>query len=431
MLARTWIIMNAKKAGRREQEVRAVVWPTKEPEIPVSEAPERPAAAAAPAPAAPVPKALELPNGVTEDSTHAYIFLHAREAGAVVRTVISRDEGGGQDGPLADMTTSQLVAAVMSGLGVQVGRAVLREIRLGEETEFIARAIAEEPEVTHAVAMASLEMVRERMVAGDYLEEGGPAYALELMESAHGSHRARHLLRPRAHGDGSGFEWLEEAGPERLAPFISHEHPQTIALILSQLQARMRAGILGQLPERLQGDVAYRMATMENIPPAVIAEIEEALAASLSDVLGGIQDVGGPKVVAHALNLTGSSTEKAILDQMDAQDPEVAEAVRLWMFTFADIGRLTDRELQVVLAEVDEKDMVIALKGAEPELREKLLGNASDEKRAFWQSEMDQLSPMRRSEVEEVQVRVVRLVRRLEEEDKLTIVRGDADDQFI
>jgi flagellar motor switch protein FliG len=421
--------MSTKSADRREQEVRPVVWPTEEPEVPASVV--RPAVAAGPEPVAPVPKSPELPQGVSENSTHAYIFLHPREAAAVVRTVICRDGGESYEGPLAGMTTRQVVAAVMSGLGVQVGSAVLREIRHTDETEFIARAIAEEPEVTHAVAMAALEMVDQRMVAGDYLEEGGPGYALELLESTHGIHRARHLLRPQEGAGESGFDWLENIGSERLAPFISHEHPQTIALVLSQLQPRTTARILGQLPERLQSDVAYRMATMESVSPAVVAGIEESLAVSLHDAVGRSQDVGGPKVVADALNLTGSSIEKNVLDQIDSQDPEVAETVRIWMFTFADIGRLTDRELQVVLAEVDEKDLVIALKGAEQDLRAKFLGNASEEKRVFYQSEMDHLGPMRRSEVEEVQLRVVHLVRRLEEEGKLTIVRGDADDLII
>ena len=131
------------------------------------------------------------------------------------------------------------------------------------------------------------------------------------------------------------------------------------------------------------------------------------------------------------LNLTGSSVEKNVLDQMDAQDPQVAESVRNLMFVFADIRKLTDREIQVLLRAVDQKKLVIALKAAEEELKEKILGNISEEARQTITEEMEFLGPMRLSEVEEVQLEIVQQVRQLEEEGQLTIVRGDADDSFV
>jgi flagellar motor switch protein FliG len=123
--------------------------------------------------------------------------------------------------------------------------------------------------------------------------------------------------------------------------------------------------------------------------------------------------------------------EKNVLDQMDAQDPEVAEAVRNLMFVFADIIKLTDREIQTLMREVDQKDLVIALKTASDELKEKILGNMSERVRTFITEEMEFLGPMRVSEVEEVQLRIVQQVRQLEEQGQITIVRGDAEDQFV
>ena len=151
----------------------------------------------------------------------------------------------------------------------------------------------------------------------------------------------------------------------------------------------------------------------------------------MRDILGGNQDVGGPKVVADILNLTGSSVEKSVLDNMDAQDPEVAEAVRNLMFTFADISKLSDRELQSLMREVDQKDLVVALKAATDELKDKVLGNMSERVRTFITEEMEFLGPMRLSEVEEVQLRIVQQVRQLEEQGQITIVRGDSEDQFV
>ena len=139
----------------------------------------------------------------------------------------------------------------------------------------------------------------------------------------------------------------------------------------------------------------------------------------------------GPKVVADLLNLTGSSVEKNVLDAMDAQAPEVAEAVRNLMFVFNDISKLTDRELQLLMRETDQKDLVIALKAANPQAAEKLLSNMSERVRTFVVDELKFLGPMRLSEVEEVQLRIVQKVRQLEEKGQLTIVRGDADDSFV
>ena len=148
-------------------------------------------------------------------------------------------------------------------------------------------------------------------------------------------------------------------------------------------------------------------------------------------MIGGAQDVGGPKVLGDMLNMSGSSVEQNVLDQIDAQDPEVSEAVRNLMFVFNDLVKLTDREIQVLMRKCDQKDLVIALKAARPELAEKVLGNLSERVRNFIIEELNFLGPMRLSEVEEVQLRIVQTVRQLEEEGQLTIVRGDADDSFV
>ena len=224
---------------------------------------------------------------------------------------------------------------------------------------------------------------------------------------------------------------LKNVAPEQIAPFISHEHPQTIALILSQLEAVQAAGIISQLPETVQAEVSYRIATLDNITPAVLKQIEESLEANLGDILGGHKDVGGPKIVADMLNLTGSTVEKNVLQKLDAQDPEVAETVRNMMFVFDDLETLTAREIQVVLREVEQKDLVVALKTASEEVKDKILGNMSERVRDYIEEEMEFLGPMRLSEVEDIQLRVVHKVRQLEEQGQVNIVRGLAADEFV
>ena len=420
----------------RNKQIRPFAWPTAEPEIPTKPAvsPSKdsaPSGADTPLPTAATPVGPgqpHLPAGITSDSTHAFIWHHAEEAAAVVRVLIRGDHFPAPDDTLAGMTPRQLTAAFMAGLGLEVGARVMKHLHREEEARWVGLAVAEERQVSHRVALAVLQAVRVRVETGDYLEDGGLGYAMRLLEGAFHRGRVARLLRPDSE---SGFGALRDVAPGQIAPYISHEHPQTIALCLSQLKPHMAAGILAHLPQRMQADVAYRMTTMEDISPAALKELHEAMEASLADVLSGNVDVGGPKVVADVLNLSGSSVERNVLDQMDAQDPEVAEAVRNLMFTFADIEKLTDRELQILLKKVDEKDLVIALKASGESLQQKLMGNLSERVRTLVAEELQKLGPMRLSEAEEVQLRIVQQVRQLEEEGKLTIVRGDDDGPWV
>ena len=329
-----------------------------------------------------------------------------------------------------DIPVLQKVGIVMVALGEEVSGEVMKHLS-DYEIEEITQAIASLKNISTELIDRVLDEFEQHLMAGEWIAQGGMDFARAALERAVGPRRAQEILERVGSKVSSGFYILKNVASDQIAPFISNEHPQTIALILSQLDSAQSAGILAQLAERLQADVAYRLATMENITPNVIKEIEEALEQSLKDILGGDQDVGGPKVVADILNLTGSSVEKSVLDQMDGQDPEVAEAVRNLMFVFADIVKLTDREIQTLLREVDQKDLVIALKTAEDELKDKVLGNMSERVRTFVNEEMEFLGPMRVSEVEEVQLRVVQQVRQLEEQGQVTIVRGDSDDEFV
>ena len=161
-------------------------------------------------------------------------------------------------------------------------------------------------------------------------------------------------------------------------------------------------------------------------------DLEESLSQDLQAILAGqVTEIGGPKAVAEILNRTGRSTEKAVLERLDAQDPELAEDVRNQMFVFDDIANLTDREIQLILREVDSKDLSTALKGANDEMKDRIFANVSERVGTMMKEEMDFSGPVRMSDVEEVQLRVVQTVRQLEEAGQVTIVRGDSNDQFV
>ena len=353
------------------------------------------------------------------------VWERPEDAARMVRTMLMEEDKGGEE-----VSQRQEVAILCVGLGEEVAAEVMK--LLGDyEIEEITQAIGNLKGVSKEMVDKVMENFQRHMQASEWILVGGMDFARATLERVVGPRKTREIIERVVNRTSSGFYMLKNVAPDQIAPFISHEHPQTVALILSQLDAAQASGILSNLPARMQSDVAYRIATMENITPNVIKQIEESLEASLRDLLGGNQDVGGPKVIADMLNLTGSSVEKNVLDQMDGQDSEVAEAVRNLMFVFADISKLRNPELQTLLSQVDKKDLVIALKGAEKSLMERVQNNVSEELWKELTEEMEILGPMRLSEVEEVQMRVVQQVRQLEEQGKITIVRGDSDDQFV
>ena len=329
-----------------------------------------------------------------------------------------------------ELTPPQKAAILMVALGQDNAADILKFLS-DYEIEEITHTITELKHLPADIQDEVLAEFEQHLLAGEYMSQGGEDFARGALERAVGPRKAQEILDRVLSTVSSGFHLLRNVPPDQLAPFISHEHPQTIALILSQLESDKGAGILAQLPEHLQSEVAYRIATMENITPSVLKQIEESLEANLRDILGGNQDVGGPKVVADILNLTGGSVEKNVLDRLDAQDPEVAEVVRNMMFVFDDIQRLTDREVQLVLREVEQKDLVIALKAASEEVKEKLLSNMSERVRSFIEDEIEFSDPMRLSEVEEVQLRIVQKIRQLEDQGQVQIIRGNAEDTFV
>ena len=330
-----------------------------------------------------------------------------------------------------EMPAKQKVAILMIALGQETTAEVMKYLS-DIEIEMIAQSIAEMDVVTTEQEDEVLEEFEQMLLTGKYVSQGGMDFARGALEKAMGPRKAQALLDRVSSTTSSGFYMLRNVDPNQIIPFISKEHPQTISLILSQLDSAQAAGVLNGLAEEMQADVAYRIAQMDNISPEVLRELEATLADELQAILTGqITEIGGPKAVAEILNSTGRSTEKAVLERLDAQDPELAEEVRNQMFVFDDIANLTDREIQMILREVDTKDLAIALKGGSEELQERIFGNVSERVGTMIKEEMQFSGPVRMSDVEDVQLRIVQTVRQLEEAGQVTIVRGESTDTFV
>ena len=327
-----------------------------------------------------------------------------------------------------DLSVWHKVAVLMVALGKDLAGEIMRYLD-EPEVEEITQALADLKNIPTALQDEILLEFEHVLSSGQVPLEAGMDFARRLLEQALGPEKAREMLA-RIEGGAAGFKRLNQADPAQVAPFLAQEHPQTLALILAQLEPKQAAAILEQLPQSMQSDVAHRIATLGNVAPELLRDVEESVEAMLQDMMGGKREIGGTKVAASILNLTGGRTEKAVLDHMDAQDPEVAEEVREQMFVFDDIARLGDEDIRVLLQNVEMADLQVALKRAGKEVSERILSNMSLRRREMFEDDMAVLPPMRRSEVEEVQARIAQQVRQLDEQGAVRIARGD-DDTYV
>ena len=342
----------------------------------------------------------------------------------ILRSILQNWEGDGSE-------SARKVAALAIGLGQSICAGILK-FMTDSEIEQIAQAVIDSEGVTPEKKNEVFEEVKQWIISGNYQMSGGIDVAKGMLETALGL-RKTHIILDRISGtDPPGFSALQRIHPDRLVPFISKEHPQTISLILSQLDPAQAAGIINRLPNEMGTDVAYRIAQLENIPPQVLREVEERLTNDLQAIISGqVAEIGGPKAVAEILNSSGRSTEKEVLEGLDKRDPELAEEVRNQMFVFDDIANLTDREIQMLLKEIDSKNVAVALKGGSEKLQDRIFGNLGEEGAEKMKEEMKFSGPVRMSDVEEVQLRIVQTVRQLEEDGKITVVRGETRDKFV
>ncbi|MCZ6632161.1 MAG: flagellar motor switch protein FliG [bacterium] len=365
------------------------------------------------------------PNPISPDESLEQIA--ARRPADVARAIrtLFIQEGDQPSDPPADWKA----AVVFIGLGPDLASRVIRHCR--REAERIAKAIAECHSVTAREKDTVFEEFKALLVSGDYLLLGGTEYAHQILSRAF--HRRGPIIMDRAMGsETDGFQMLQNVDPNHIIPFIAKEHPQTIALILSQLSPNQSAQVLNGLEAELQQNVAYRIARLDRISPNVLEELQTDLSQELQAVLSGkIATIGGPKAVTNILNQANRTTEKAVMDFLDTQDKDLAEAVRNQMFVFEDIRHLTDREIQVLLKEIDVDDLALALKDASEELKNRLLSNVSEEVKKTLDEKIQFSGPVRTSLVEDKQLNIVQQARQLEEAGQITVVRSAEDDTFI
>ncbi|HTN76536.1 MAG TPA: flagellar motor switch protein FliG [Pirellulaceae bacterium] len=261
---------------------------------------------------------------------------------------------------------------------------------------------------------------------------GGLDLAKSLVEKALGKNATDTLDNVKQSIAAMPFGFLKKVDPQNLLTFVIDEHPQTIALILSHLNPNFGAQIIGGLPTERQLAVIRRIANMGQTNPEVIREVEIGLESRMSSVMSqSFENAGGVSSVAEILNVTDRATERALLENLAQEDPDLVEEIRRLMFVFDDINKLTDKQVQSVLKNVETSQWAMALKGASEELKAKVLGNMSQRASQMLKEEMEFLGPVKLSEVEAVQQQVVDVIRKLEDSGEIQISSGSEEEAFI
>lgn len=257
-------------------------------------------------------------------------------------------------------------------------------------------------------------------------------YVRSVLRRALGDDKASLLIdRILQGGDISGIESLKWMDPISVAELLRNEHPQILAAILVHLDQDHAANILKQFTERTRNEVMLRIATLEGIQPTALQDLNEALYQVLA---GGDKirksSLGGVKTAAEIINLLGTSLETSVVDNIRENDPDLAQKIVDKMFTFDDLNQLDNKSIQLVLKEVSSDSLVIALKGAANELKEKILSNMSSRAAEAMREDLESRGPVRLSEVESQQKDILKVVRRLSDEGQI-VLGGGGDDAFV
>lgn len=299
--------------------------------------------------------------------------------------------------------------------------------------ENVTREIAHLKSVSTEERQKVVEEFHGLALARSYMDAGGLSYAKALLMQSFPVDSANKVIEQiERQFYSKPFNFLQKAETESLLTFIVDEHPQTIALILAHLPPQKASEILGGLSDEKKAEVVSRISKMDQTSPEVIKEVEESLEQRLQGMMGdGLQRVGGVESVAEILNLCDRSTEKTILESLEQADPELVERIRRLMFVFEDILLINDRGVQAFLKEIETADLVLALRTATEDLKQKIFSNMSERAAQNIKEEMEFMGPVRLHDVESAQQKIVDVVRRLEESGEIIIAGRGGDSDMI
>ena len=329
------------------------------------------------------------------------------------------------------MTGPKKAAILLLALGEDAAADVMKNLEEAEIQQvgyYMSRFTDVSPEELDIVLE---EFYRNSVMASEGVSiNASPDFVKNALTKALGADRAKELSDNLSAGqDEAGLEALRYAEPIMISNYIRNEHPQTIALILSYLKnVEQSSTVLRALPESVQADVLYRMAVIESIPPGVVAEMNEVLTEEMKTAGSMATSVGGVEPVAEILNSVDKATETRILASIEESNPDLAEQIRELMFTFEDMALIDVKQMQIVMKDVDQADMVLALKTASDAVRELIFGSMSSRAAEMVRDDLENLGPAKISDVEAAQQKIIKVVKKLEEDGSIVIAGAGGGD---
>ena len=322
-------------------------------------------------------------------------------------------------------------AIMLMSMGEEEASEVFKHL-LPKEVQRLGETIAKLKAIPRERYEAVVENFLKLAEAEHMLVADSDEYVRSVLRKALGEEKASLLLeRILAGNDVTGIESLKWMEAQSVAELLRNEHPQIVAAILVHLEYDQTSQVLKLLPDRMRNEVLMRVATLDGIQPAALKDLNEVL----SNVLSGSDrarksQLGGVKSAAEILNMMGSSVETSVLDYIRESDGDLAQNIMDNMFTFDDMIKLDDKAIQMVLKEVQSESLVISLKGATPELRERIFKNMSSRAAETLREDLETRGPVRVTDVEAEQKEMLKIVRRLVEEGEISM-GGGSDDQFL
>jgi flagellar motor switch protein FliG len=331
-----------------------------------------------------------------------------------------------------DLTGIQKVAILIVALGPEASVDIFKHLT-EPEIDHLTMEIANVRKIKSSQTEWVLSEFYEMILAQDYMSEGGLNYAKEILEKALGKEKAMDTIgRLTSRLQVKPFNFARRADPNQILNILQHEHAQTIALVLSYLDSKQSSQILSQLSPEKQTEVARRIALMESTSPEIINQVEQILERKLSAT--GRQDytsTGGVEAIVKVLSKVDRGTEKAILTQLEIDNPELVEEIKKRMFVFEDIVYLDTRSIQRAIREIHDADLTYALKVASEEVKNVLYRNMSTRRADVLREEIEYMGPVKLKDVEEAQARIVTTIRNLEEKGDIVVSRGEGDEVIV
>ncbi len=331
-----------------------------------------------------------------------------------------------------NMSGIRKASVLLLTLGSEKAAKVLKNMS-DEDIERLTLELAKLEKVPDVEKKVVLQEFSNTFQAREFIMAGGIEYARDMLEKAVGPERALEILEKLTSNlQVKPFDFLKKSDPMQLVNVLQNEHPQTISLILCYLNPKQSSQVIGALPEALKPEVIKRIAMLDKANPEVVREVERVLERKVSTfVTQDFAQVGGLDTVVELMNTMDRTTEKEILDKLSETEPELAEEIRIHMFVFEDVVKLDDRSVQLVLREVDTKDLARALKGSSEEVVNKMVNNLSKRAGQLLREEIEFMGPMRVTDIEEAQQKIVNTIRRLEESGEIFIARGGGEELIV